>query len=89
MNLRSRETRDQRLRRYLKRVAEARDLAAQSKPLETKETCLSMAESWLALAMDDEAQASKRRGAARHDNTGASRPLPSDRDPPDVSHLSK
>ena len=73
MNPPARETRDQRVRRYIKHAAEARDMAAQSMPLATKEDCLIMAESWLAMALDCEGRTT---GAAdpRRDESQPTRP---------------
>jgi hypothetical protein len=42
------------VQRYIRHATEARDLAAQAMPLATKEDCLTMAESWLAMALDCE-----------------------------------
>jgi hypothetical protein len=72
----SRETRDQRVRRYIKHAAEARDLAAQSMPLSTKEDCLIMAESWLAMALDCEARGGAAGAEALRDSPEALRDGP-------------
>jgi hypothetical protein len=57
VSTRAGETRDERVQRYIKHAAEARDMAARSMPLATKEDCLTMAESWLAMALDCEIRA--------------------------------
>ena len=54
------ETSEERVARYIRQAAGARDLASKSQPLETKEACLSMAESWLAMALDAEERGSAR-----------------------------
>jgi hypothetical protein len=50
MTKRSSETTNERLARYIRNADEARDLAARTKRLDRREECLSVAESWLAMA---------------------------------------
>jgi hypothetical protein len=54
MKKRSSETSEERVARYIRLAGEARELAFRSKRLDRREECLSVAESWLAMAHGSE-----------------------------------
>ena len=72
MTARVRESRDERVQRYIRHASEARDMAAHAMPLATKEDCLTMAESWLAMALDCETRAGS--AESRRDPPQAAQP---------------
>jgi hypothetical protein len=81
MKKRSSETSEERVARYIRLAGEARDLAARTKRLDRREECLSVAESWLAMAHGSEGKTTEADGAKSSANAMPAKQQNSDGEP--------
>jgi hypothetical protein len=76
MKKRSSETSEERVARYIRLAGEARDLASRTRQLDRREECLSVAESWLAMAHGSEGKPTEAETSKAGARKGSDKPSP-------------